>query len=1297
MSKFRKVLSGLTSVAIASSMFTSLAVKAFDASISYADGKATATASGKLIAVRYDDNGIPAGIKMYDAIADTPVDVEVAEGDKLMLWNCVDGENAMTPLADVYTVEAAPEETEPPVEPTEPPVEPTEPPATGNKVYIDEPFTYDDQTIIASVGNDVEKAPNPVTIGSIVYAAGRRANAKEINNNAKISGNQLLISADSFATSERGVAFTFVSDAAIPTTADLAEGQVLEMSFDVTTSGTFEVSGYGELSTADLTTGAVHASIVLDKDAAMQYLIVTDANGTLINSKSAALTATTFTGMSFRVGSTTTYIDNLKVETKDKDAGVVTFSVKDSSDEAVEGAAIKINDNYSVTTGADGTATAALPNGTYTAEASKSGYEHTKGLADNDKKSITVASNSTAVDFVLSTMSYDKIPETVTIENGQAFIAAPKTAEPNKTAAFTVSVLDQYDLKVEPEEYTLSWAIYPAGSDTPDSNVTIDENGVVSVEQGFAADGGTAEYDVTATAVMNNEGLRGQTVKKTIIIGNNDVTYYEPVAWSVAGGSRSESTNLAQSVPLADTSSVTVTLNFGSFGNYTDNGRTFALVSPEGKVAGVQLTSAERVIKAFTGYNGTAAMNQYADLNNFTNSAVLVSAYEYGTDIDVTFVIDKVTNNVTVSCGDATASLPLTVIPSAISGLATGLYRYNCAFNVSKILVKEPDNNYLAISGDTDFAKVSGQTIERTYTLGQSVIVPEETFTWTVSPANQGVTVENGVLSVTDTATAGSYTLTATSDMNSEKTASVTVEIGDFQTIAAANATIVGAHALAGIGYTDTYSVLKLVDSYGDDVTKLLPEAVWSSDNEDVVYIYPSTGEATAMGYGTANVTATITNGTAVTTLTVPVTVAKYSITADATGDSTTVDTSNLITDSAITGYQVTTAKDGKMVKQEVVATVPTTVDTTGVDKLEISPVFTVTGLNSSNSKEVNIPAGTYNFNITGASGEHFDPYVNGQMLANNMLQGGTAVNHIAVNDIVVDEGYAVLTIKDLKAGTSASVESITIVRSPSIVDRVKKVYVLGDSLVCIYANGGDKDHNYQTGMGQVLQNYLTDDVEVVDLGNSGVIAEGLATSAITQVIESSMPGDIMLLESGYNDRSYTTKDKMLAAVKYMYEAAKENGVDVVLVSPPSSAHDYKADVAWTSVMKQAADETGAKYFDLAAASYKFFNDTYGDSFSDASVYSVYNVSDRLHSTFHGANKIASIMAGGMIDLGFSDIVNTDYVYTFNDNQSNTITCQATGTQRSSAEDVAKQAIAANGVTINGVSYTDVETLTIAF
>ena len=163
--------------------------------------------------------------------------------------------------------------------------------------------------------------------------------------------------------------------------------------------------------------------------------------------------------------------------------------------------------------------------------------------------------------------------------------------------------------------------------------------------------------------------------------------------------------------------------------------------------------------------------------------------------------------------------------------------------------------------------------------------------------------------------------------------------------------------------------------------------------------------------------------------------------------------------------------------------------------------------------------------------------------------------------------------------------------------------------------------------------------------------------TAFSQVLGSAQEGDIMILESGYNDRSYSTKDATYNAVKAMYDEATAKGVKVILATPPASAHDYKSGVSWGDVMVSVANDTGAKLIKHDELTYNFFKSVYGDDVD--AVKASYNVSDGLHSNYNGANKVASIAAGAMIDLGFGDIVNTDYVYTFTDTLGNTITCQA--------------------------------------
>ncbi len=457
----------------------------------------------------------------------------------------------------------------------------------------------------------------------------------------------------------------------------------------------------------------------------------------------------------------------------------------------------------------------------------------------------------------------------------------------------------------------------------------------------------------------------------------------------------------------------------------------------------------------------------------------------------------------------------------------------------------------------------------------------------------------------------------------------------------------------------------------------------WTTSDEKVATV--ANGVVTAVAEGTATITATTANGlTAACTVTVekaaedddkddevviePVSTAYYVIAA-ATGDTTTVDTSALSTSDKITGYKVTTAKDGKLVKQEVVKELPTSVDTKDADWVEIAPVFFydigVAGEKGEAGYTLSIPAGTYDFVVYNTSGQRCDVYVNDQMLVNNILQNGSTPNYFAVNDIVVTEDNAKISTADYSGGKNANSVYIKVeaVKSPSIVDRAQKVYVLGDSLVCMYYNGGNAENNYRTGWGQVLADYLVDEVEVVDLANSGAYASVLYGTAFSQVLGSAQKGDILVLESGYNDRNYSNETEMKTSVTSMVTEAEALGVEVILVSPNASAHDYKESVAWTSYMADVAASTGATYVDLSKLSYTFMRGLYVDN-TDA-VYVNYNLpnegNDSLHSSYNGANKWASLVAQSLYEQGYEAIIDADYVYTFVDTLGNVISCSATG------------------------------------
>ncbi len=104
------------------------------------------------------------------------------------------------------------------------------PASAESTVYVDENFdSYDAGEIIRA---GTTEPPASVKKGDITYSAGNRKDG--LTNTASIAamgeGNELVISADRFSTSNRGIALTFEPEAAIPQVSALDAGEVLKLS-----------------------------------------------------------------------------------------------------------------------------------------------------------------------------------------------------------------------------------------------------------------------------------------------------------------------------------------------------------------------------------------------------------------------------------------------------------------------------------------------------------------------------------------------------------------------------------------------------------------------------------------------------------------------------------------------------------------------------------------------------------------------------------------------------------------------------------------------------------------------------------------------------------------------------------------------------------------------------------------------------------------------------------------------------------------------------------------------------------
>lgn len=415
--------------------------------------------------------------------------------------------------------------------------------------------------------------------------------------------------------------------------------------------------------------------------------------------------------------------------------------------------------------------------------------------------------------------------------------------------------------------------------------------------------------------------------------------------------------------------------------------------------------------------------------------------------------------------------------------------------------------------------------------------------------------------------------------------------------------------------------------------------------------------------------------------------------------EKTTVSLESLVRNDNVKSYLVTTSLKGKQVMQEV--QVPeanaTTIeiDTSGADAYEVSPIFTyenVGNIPDGSGLTVAIPSGSYDFTITKASTTRADVFVNGVMIGNNVDQSDdgkgsrniTTGGTYTAEEIIVKGGKAVVTMKD----KVSDMATVVVKKTPSIVERNTRVYVLGDSLVTNYygepTNVNDKGipnpGNARTGWGQVLSNYFMGDINVTNLAESGNYAEGLYgggadSSAFGGVINNAQPGDYLILECGYNDKNYSTTENMTTAVNAMIDACRAKGITPILVTPNASQHDYKESVQWASTLVACATAKDTMLIDLGKISYNFFVDKYGAD-AGATVgknYQVYTSADQvdtLHSSYVGAMKFAEIVAQGIYDMQQNGTttgkgenadnigINTDFTFSFVDTEGNTIDMQ---------------------------------------
>ncbi|MCH5211337.1 MAG: hypothetical protein J1F01_10300 [Oscillospiraceae bacterium] len=746
------------------------------------------------------------------------------------------------------------------------------------ETYINENFdsyVYDSITNNEFIRSGKESAPEPITvpgIENITFSAGNRTGGinsfARVVRYANVENNYLQLVSDHNSSQGRGAGFTFDSAAGIPTFFEISDGEatgeVLEMSFkvkfdlldasgdanktrpafNITSSGSalnpityeklgIDISKLGTLNNQNdpdddntrlvrliLDPNVTKSEFVNGKPVITQklYMIVTDNNGGLVNSitRNNAVDGTKITGIAATAEAGVYTIDDLKVVKKNVDTGIATIKVVDSEEDTpIEGATVKIGNNITLTTDANGSADIALPAGETAITVSHPAYEYDNGdtyTGTIDVKTGAVDADVSVTDNLFTVGLTEKDVSTYPMEEveigdtkltsgiaGALFMHAPKSGEDNSEDQFDSTVYDNLgNLMIQatnPEgdnddktsEYIAQWSVYPADKDASykDEYVTVDENGKVSVSEGFSVDdsgvdgnGRVALYEVALTASHINDGgdydgITPVTLTAPLYIGESDVIYYsaDTEVLSHTYSQRTETYEYPSKLPMPDVTQSIAKLTFTSApdgGNGRTGQRTWALVGNmrtehdddtgadtfrADPIVGLQYISDGTII-AWTGFMpGKSAesrssmsnnpFSQQGDIGQFEHSFIYKTGYVPQTELTVIMDIDNVNKYITFlddKTGAIIGGLPYDVDVETIDGAISGTYMTAGRGNlhVGEVFIAEYDDSHLEIVGDSHFAKIEGKTIEKQYYLSDGASSDGDV-TWDIFPTSEEV------------------------------------------------------------------------------------------------------------------------------------------------------------------------------------------------------------------------------------------------------------------------------------------------------------------------------------------------------------------------------------------------------------------------------------------------------------------------------------------------------------------------------------------------------------------------------